>query len=227
MARIIKIDAKPAFQKLKELSNQLSKQKIASIATMSLNRAAKSARTEAKRSIAAIYNIKPSLVDNSDTRRGLSILPATKSTLTAEVKAGHKPIALSNFPVKFQSKTIAYNLSSKPGKSKGKAVKRSIGEVFVAIKKGDYKAINTAFVPGVVKHTGGSQITTPAIFARGKRGKPTFSFGKSRYPIDTLSSVSVYSAVLNDGVNEKMKKKADDVLNAEIERNIKRLIQKL
>jgi hypothetical protein len=221
----IKIDARAGLKKLKQLGSELSKQQIRNITSMSLNKAITSSKTEAKKSITDLYNLKSSYVDKK-----LFSLKASKYNLTAQLNADHKPVSLASFPLKFKSITIAYNLNSKKGRSKGNAVKRSVGQVSVQIfKDGPYKTINTAFAPGVVKSRdpGVIQATTPAIFARGKRGKPDFQFGKSRYPIDTLSSVSVATAALNDKNKPRIEKKANEVLTNEFSRLMKNALNKL
>lgn len=227
MATSIHIDTRDAIKKIEAIQKKFSKQQLASVARISLNTAARKGKTEFRKSISELYNIKPSSINDADKKKGLSLKLATNSNLSAEVDAGHKPLSLANFPVKFKSITLGNRVKVKDGKfTKGKAIKRSIGQISVSILSNKSKIIPSAFIPGIVKHSTG-QIATPAIFARGKRGKPNFSFSKKRYPIDTISSVSIATAALNKKERQRIENAANESLSKETDRQINRLLNQL
>jgi hypothetical protein len=219
--KVKKLDTK----ELDTLKKQLSKSQVANATRMALNDSIRKGKTETKRSITEMYNIKPSLIDYSDRKKGLSTKLATKSNLSAEVDAGHIPISLSEANPQFKSVVVASQVKYKNGKAKkGKNVKRSVGQISIEIIKGQRKIISSAFAIGIgTNATTGKQFTTPAIFARGKRGKPTFQFGKSRYPIDSLSTVSIATATLN----VKAKEKVQPIITAFYQKSVARQMQRL
>jgi hypothetical protein len=226
---MIKIDVRQqGTETLDELKKQLSKQQVTAATRMALNDSIRKGKTETKKSITAIYNIKPSRIDNSDKKKGLSTKLATNSSLWAEVDAGHVPISLSEANPKFKGVTVATTVKYKNGKaSKGKNLKRSTTQISVEVINGKRITLGSAFTIGIGTNAQtGKQFTTPAIFARGKRGKPTFSFGKSRYPIDSLSTVSVAVAALNVKAKEQVQPVITEFYQKSVQRQMERLIQK-
>lgn len=227
---MIKIDVrKESTKALNDLKKQLSKQQVASATRMALNDSIRKGKTETKRSISAIYNIKPSRIDDRDKKKGLSTKLATNTNLSAEVDAGHVPINLSEANPKFKGVTVATSVKHKKGKaSKGKNIKRSTGQISIEVIRGQRKIISSAFTIGIATHAKtGKQFTTSAIFARGKRGKPTFAFGKKRYPIDSLSTVSVATAALNVRAKEKVQPIVSAFYQNSMERQLQRQLKKI
>jgi hypothetical protein len=223
---MIHVDTREADKKLKALSKQLSAKQIISVTRMSMNRAVKKGKTEIKRSILGLYNIKSSRIDNSDRKKGLSVKLAQGNKLSAEVDAGHTPVNLSETKVKFKGVEVARGVSFKNGKAaKGKSYKRSVSSIAVQVlKAGPMKIVSTAFTIGIATSKKGNQFTTPAIFARGTRGKPAFQFGKKRLPIGSLSTVSVATASLNVRAQQHVQPVVSKMYEDEMQRNMKRII---
>jgi len=227
---LIHIDTRDADRKLKELSGKLSQKQIIVVTRMSMNRAIKKGKTEIKKSILSLYNIKSSRIDDSNRKKGLSVKLSQGNNLSAEVDAGHVPVNLSETKVKFKGVEVARGISFKNGQlKKGRSYKRSISTIAVQVlKAGPIKTINSAFTIGIATHyKTGNQFTTPAVFARGKRGKPDFKFGKSRYPIDSLSTVSVATAAFNTKAQEMVQPVVSEMYETEMVRNMNRLINSL
>jgi hypothetical protein len=227
---MIKIDVrKQDIEGLKDLKKQLSKPQVASATRMALNDSIRKGKTETKKAITAIYNIKPSRIDDSSKKKGLSLKLATNSSLSAEVDAGHVPVNLSETKVSYKGVVVAMQVKYKNGQAKkGKSFKRSTSAISVQVRKDEgAKVINTAFTIGSATHAKtGNQFATSAIFARGKKGKPVFSFGKSRYPIDSLSTVSVATAALNVKAKEKVQPVVSAFYKKDIQKQMQRLIDK-
>lgn len=223
--KIQKVDTK----EIDNLKKRLSKSKIASATRMALNDSIRKGKTETKRAIVGIYNFKPSRIDDRDRKKGLSLKLATNSNLSAEVDAGHVPINLSEASPKYKGITVANQVKYKKGKAqKGKAFKRSTGQISVEVLKGQRKVIGSAFTIGIGTNAkSGNQFATSAIFARGKRGKPKFSFGKKRYPIDSLSMPSVATAALNVHAKEKVQPIVTEFYQKSMQRQLERQLEKV
>lgn len=167
---------------------------------MAMNEAVRKGKTEIKRSITDLYNIKASKVTDSNKNKGLSLKLATNKNLRAEVDAGHIPINVSNFKIKDlkveSSRDFAFasNVKSKKTKTvKLAKVFRNAG-VEVEIKKGEKKVLATAFR---IEKFGN------AVFARGKKQKLGFAFAKPRMPIDSISTISIATAAQNINAQQK------------------------
>jgi hypothetical protein len=224
---MIKIDLRDGMHVLNELMKKLSPKQIADASRMALNEAARKGKTEVKNAILSVYNIKPSRITDSNRKKGLSIKPATNRDLTAEIDAGHLPTQLADANIKFKGTAIAQGIKIKDGKvKKGNFSKRSKSSVSVEVKKGDRKTLGSAFVPGTAT-AGGTQMLTPLIFSRGKKGKPTFQFAKPRYPIDTLSSISVATAATNVNAKDKYEPTVRAYMQQRFVHHIQRMIKSI
>jgi hypothetical protein len=225
---MIKIDVrKVKTEALDQLKKQLSKEHVVKATRMAINDSIRKGKVETKKSITEIYNIKPSRINDSNKNKGLSTKLATNSNLSGEVDAGHIPINLSEASPKFKGVTVATQVKYKKGKaSRGKNIKRSTSSISIEIIRGQRKTLSSAFTIGIATNPKtGNQFTTPAIFARGKRGKPTFAFGKKRYPIDSLSTISVATAALNVKAKEKVAPIINQFYQNSVERQMKRMIE--
>lgn len=221
---MIKVDTRQASKELQKLKKQVSPAKLASATKMALNDGVRKGKTEVRKSINSLYNISKSRIDDSNKKKGLSLKLATNDHLMAEVDAGHIPINLSEAAPKFKGETIATKISFKGGKAKkGQAIRRSTGKISVEIVKGERKTLETAFTIGRATHaTTGQQFSTTAIFARGKKGKPDFKFGKKRLPIDSMSTVSVATAALNTNAQQQVQ----PIVNEHVERRMMHHLQR-
>ena len=177
--------------------------KVNAAIRMALNDGARRSRTEVRKGIQQIYTIKSARILDSNPKKGLSIRFATDNNLEADLIAGHSPVNLSEVKIKTTWTTANYKAgdTAYSVKKNGKLqkAKRSVGLISVEVFKGNSKQLLTAFIPGTATSARGTQFITPAIFARGKRGTPDFKFStdNKRYPIDTLSTVSIFTAALN------------------------------
>lgn len=211
------------FTRMKE---KLSQGEIKKALRMALNDAVVKGKTMVRRSVQETYNIKASRLNDTNTRKGLSIRKATNSNLTSQINAGHTPLQLADMSPKFTGTTIAQQVSFKGGKAKkGKVVKRSSSAISVEVIKGQRKVLGSAFTIGVGKSSNGRQFATTAIFARGKKGKPGFEFSKPRYPIDSISSVSVGTAATNTKSLSKYDNVLNDYASARFVHHVERLIR--
>ncbi|MGZ5302527.1 MAG: hypothetical protein ACXWDO_00295, partial [Bacteroidia bacterium] len=182
------------------------------------------------KSILSLYNIKSSRIDDRDAKKGLSVKLATGSKLSAEVDAGHIPVNLVNVAgIKTTREEVGRKVSfassiktRKTRSVKGGKVYRTA--ISVEITKGTRTTLRTAFIVNKFKSQGGSTVNIAggAIFARGKRGKPTFEHGRSRMPIDSLSTVSVSTAANNTKAQENVMPVVSSVYVKELERQLKR-----
>jgi hypothetical protein len=224
---MIKVDVRQANRELEKLKKQVSSKQVASATKMALNDGVRKGKTEVKKSISSLYNISSSRIDDGNKKKGLSLKLATNDHLMAEVDAGHIPVNLSEASAKFKGETVATKVSFRGGKAKkGKAIKRSLGKISVEVIKGERKELETAFTIGRATHAAtGQQFTTTAIFARGKKGKPDFKFGKSRLPIDSMSTVSVATAALNTDAQTKVQPIVNQHVTNRMIHHLKRAIK--
>lgn len=195
---MISISLKDAIREIRKAEEQYGERKVHAAIRMALNDGVRKGKTEVRRTIQNLYTIKASRINDPNKEKGLSVRLATNSNLESDLDAGHIPVNLINTKVSFKGTTVAYSFRrNKDGKTVNrKAIKRSKSIVTVEIIKGQSKQINTAFSPGLVRSANGQQFATPAIFARGVQGKPDFKFGKDRYPIAPLSTVSIATAAI-------------------------------
>jgi hypothetical protein len=219
-----KIDVDPTvFDKAKE---KLSPSQIANAMRMAINEGLTKGRTEVRKGLQEVYNIRTSVLN--DAKTGLQINKATNKNLSGDIHASNKPLPISEMDPKFKGKTIGQSFSrGKNGKvKKGRIVKRSVGQISIEVIKGQRKILETAFIPGRAANAStGMQGFTRAVFARGLRGKPGFAFSKPRLPIDSLSTVSPGTAASNERSVEKysgtVKSYAEQRFVHHIERMIK------
>lgn len=225
---MIQISTKQATKELADLKDQLSERNVATATRMAMNEAIKSGKTQVRRTIREMYNINNSRIESKDTKKGLSVKNATNDNLEAQITAGHIPVNLSEANPKFKGEVVATKISyGKDGKvKKGRNVVRSKTKISVEVKKGERKTLETAFTIARGTSSNGSQFLTPAIFARGKKGKPDFKFNKDRLPIDSMSTVSVATAALNTDAQQKNMPKISDTFSKRLEHHMKRMIDK-
>jgi hypothetical protein len=224
----VKIEANvDLFEKAKE---KLSSSQICRAMQMAINDSLRKGRTMVRKSVQDGYNIKAAKLNDKDPKRGITTKLASVSDLSGQINAGHYPISLKDANPQFtQGTTIAQRVSFKNGAArKGGLIRRSQSQISIEIIKGQRKTLGSAFIPGVgTNASNGQQFATPAIFARGKRGKPGFAFGKDRYPIDVMSTISVATATVNDRSLEKYKGPINDYAQSRFIHHIERLIKQV
>lgn len=191
------------------------------ILKLALNDSLIKGRTLVRRAIQQRYTFPPAYIN--DDKKGLKLKFLTSSNLTGTIGASNRPVSLSDVKTSFRSKTIGHSLSTtKKGKAKHTAMKRSVGLVTVQIlKEGKGKEFKTAFAPGRFSYKSGGnsntkagagmQSATPAIFMRGKYMKGgKFVSSKSRFPITAVRTTSIGTAARNS----KTKKLYENELKA-------------
>lgn len=222
---MIRISLQQAIREISKAEKEFGEQKVHAAVRQALNEGIRKGRTEVRRSIQSLYNIKASRINDSDKRKGLSLRLATNKNLEADLDAGHVPITLSDTSVSYKGDVVAVSFKrNKSGKiTNKKNIKRSTGIITVEIIKGQSKTIPSAFTIGVSSGATGIQSATSAIFARGKRGKPDFQFGKDRLPIDVISTVSVATAVISVRSQSIYNQTVTDYTMQRLMRSLKRL----
>lgn len=203
----ITIDTKEAISKLDNLRQQLSEAQISASMRMAMNDATRWGKTRVKDAIREVYNIKSQRITDNSPKKGLSILLATNSNLTAKINAGHIPANLSS---------IQGTRLTKKG-------------VSVEVKKGQRKPIQSAFRLFTQKGAKGAvsfqaEGSKAVIFARGKYGKPSFIFQKARKPIASMSSVSVATAALNTNAIKRYEPKVSQYYEKRLIHQLERAI---
>lgn len=204
---------------------------------MVTNDSLRKARTEVRRGIQAVYNIRADRINDGSYRKGLSMKFASTHDLTAELRAGHDVISFKSLTgVRTEKKqtgqhfSVATTLRGRKQKTmKGAKVYAGGGVSVKIFKKGSKKIIPSGFVPGMGRQgqSTSKSISGALVFARGIRGKVGFEFKKDRNPIGTFSNISIATAALNTNskrvyavaVNEYSKRR----LIHHIERHIKKL----
>lgn len=222
----IKIEANTEV--LERAKAKLSSSQISAAMRMAINEGLTKGRTEVRRGVQEVYNMRTAVLNNDTT--GLKIKKATGSNLTGNIAASNKPLPISEASPKFRSVTIGRSFTyNKDGKvKKGAAIKRSVAQISIEIIKGQRKTINTAFAPGrATNATSGKQSFNTAIFARGKRGKPGFKFAKPRMPIDTISTVSPGTAASNERSVNNYSNTVTDYANKRFVYHIERMIKEV
>ena len=214
------------FARMKE---KLSESQIKQALRMSLNDAVVKGRTMVRRSVQEAYNIKASRFSESDGKKGLSLKKATNDSLSSQINAGHIPLPLSDMSPKYSGSAVAQQVKYSKGKARaGKTIKRSTSPITVEVIKGQRKVIGSAFTIGIGKHNStGQQFATTAIFARGKKGKPGFEFSKPRYPIDSISSVSIGTAATNTKSLTKYDNELNEYASKRFVHHVERLIKQV
>jgi hypothetical protein len=219
----VKIDIDPSlWDKAKE---KLSSRQIAAAMRMAINEGLVKGRTEVRRGIQQVYNIRTGILN--DEKTGLKLKKATGTNLTGDISANHKPMSISDADPKFKGVTVGQQFTrGKDGKvKKGAKIRRSVAQISVEVIKGQRKPINSAFAPGRATNSqSGKQHFTTAIFARGKRGKPGFNFGKARLPIDSISTVSPGTAATNERSVEQYSEIINNYAKGRFIHHINRLI---
>lgn len=222
----ISISLRDAFDEIEKAKEEFGEERVRSAIKMALNDGVRRARTDVRKGIQSLYNIKSSRILDGNPKKGLSLRFATDSTLEADLIAGHTPVNLSETKIKSTFVTARYKAGDKAYSVKNgklKAAKRSVGLISVEVIKGDVKSLSSAFIPGTATSSRGNQFVTPAIFARGKRGAPDFKFSKDRYPIDTLGTVSIFTAALNAKTQGLYVSNVNDYTIQRLIRNLQRL----
>lgn len=211
---------------LKDELNKLKKERLQiDVATrMALNEAVKKGKTEVKKSITEVYNIKPGSITDSNRKKGLSIKSATNKNLRAEVDAGHTPVNIGSLSKVKQVKqevgqNVAFASNVKTKKTKTVKLARIFkgGGIQFELKKGSVKTLPSAFRVGKLNN---------AVFARGKKKKIGFQFDKPRMPIDSVSTISVATAALNVDAQSKYTPVVEQYYAQRLEHHLKRMIDK-
>lgn len=217
---MINISLKQAIADLQKGEKQYSEQQIKSATRMALNDGVRKGRTEVRRTIQTLYNIKTSRINDPRKDKGLSMRFATNSKLESDLDAGHIPVNLISFQgtktVRQQvSSNIAISQSLKRKKLKVKSAGKNYANfISVEIIKGQRKTFQTAFSISKYKN---------AVFARGEKGKPGFIFSNSHMPIDSISTISIYTAAVSIRSIDKYQQQINDYARQRLTHHLERL----
>ena len=227
---MLRFSVKEASKEIDKAIRQYAPSKVQAAIRMALNDGARKGKVAVKKSIQDLYNIKTSRINDSSPKKGLSVSFATNQKLEAEIRGGHIPVNLINIEgVKMEVRTsqefsIASTLKRKKTKViKGKRVYSGGGISVQIFKDGDRKTIQTAFTIGKFRHfKSGKSVSIPstAVFARGKKEKPDFKFGRNRMPIDSISSISIGTAAVNSKAQEKYGEKVSQYATQRLLNNL-------
>ncbi len=206
----IEIKTNKAIRDFRHLFEPLNERQSKAAVSRSLNRAADSARTRAKREISAVYNISVSRADAE-----MKVERSSNSTLTARIKAVSNRTPFDAFKPRLITGSSSHQFTTSKGNRilRTKSVRRpqSVG-LQVTILRGQQQVIHSAFM-----------VNNKFFAARGKYNKNgglyDFIFRKERVnkkgsdlPISTLSTASVYTQFRNPDVSKRITAHAEQVL---------------
>jgi hypothetical protein len=223
---MIKIDTRLATTALAELTAQLTASEVRKANARAINHTLAKARTAASQEIRSVYNMKA-----ADAKKAMSIRKANVNEQYGELKASSSTTPLSRFnPRQTTPSGVTTSRTAQGWKSsKGRPRKTNTG-VTVSIFKGKRVRLPSAFmvfsagIKGVVMARGRYQDQAFAFRrGRGSRLKPT----GSDTPISSLQSVSVFSAAINDKVQQRMSPKIGSDFTERMAHELRFMISKL
>lgn len=202
---MVTVDVDKAISEINSKLSGLSSRQLDKVASRAINKSLRKGRTEARRAVKDIYNIPRDKVYDKFT--GINVVTSKPSFLEGYIKAGTNPISFYHFSPKFE--TPFERMSVKGGEFKRSALKRRAKSpskgVSIEVYKGKREVVPFAFM--VKKRPG-------QAFARGqykdggaydfiRRHKRINKTGAD-LPITRLVSISVYNAVKNENVMNKL-----------------------
>lgn len=223
-----------SLKKIKDAEKIFSEKQINTAIKQSLNEGARHGMSQAQKSIRKVFAFKQSTLIGEDSKgnKPLSVKVASVDKLEAAVYASHIPIPLNVVP-----QTVRYTTESEKTKTEHeqllsfrqkhlkttKTGKTRIPLLSVKVYKGPFKSIRSAFNMGNenTAEEGGS-----IVYAHGLRKKPQFVFLTAHNsPIKSLSTISVYTAMLNSKVRELYEGDISEYTNKRLIRSLNRLIE--
>jgi hypothetical protein len=227
---MIEIETKDAQEKLKKVSESLTRSKIQTAYARALNKGAAAANTSAKRQVRAFYNIKSYNMDKVTQVRKASTT-TNVGVMKSLVLAQYGTLSLSAFnptAVQIMGASKIRGVFQRQGGKKGGitgSYATKVGQkqgIYIEIIKGQKQFIPSAFMGFWSKQGSASG---GAIFARGKYGSGGFEFAKGRAPITKLKSKSPYWAILNNSNQPTIAARAMDVYEAELMRQLQGAVE--
>lgn len=205
------IEVKEAADKIKSAFNQFSSKQMRAITATAVNKTLLKVRTQMSKDVMSVFNIdKQTFLQNTRIQKALSGVGKQYGYLMTDTH----PLNLTNFGARtLNNGVISQFVKTKKGKKqKGVTFKSNsplnASGTFVEIFKGDEKQIQSAFLTTA---NGGTFIA-----ARGQDKSGTFSFMKPRTPIDSMTSKSVFTEILNDKVVKQSTPHITDVFSKEM-----------
>lgn len=210
------------MQTLRRLAEGLSDKQLRVADTRAINVAIRKANTQYRREIRDQYNL-----TYADTK-GIPVpTRATYSTLEGSLAGNTKPISLSRFNARFFGRYSVSSIKSKKGKLQqtGRAkAKRDGGKsgVEFEIHRGQKKRLPSAFM--IDSNKGGLSMQ---VWARGKYSGNTFNWGRPRYPIEALKTVSPFGAMTREAIRDEIEVTAMDDMAKEFARQVELALNKI
>lgn len=201
------VSVKHDIKELKNLAEQLSEKHVAAVFVRSINKTLMLGRTVARNEVKSVYNIPQKNIS------GIDIAKAASSKPEGSIFAPVAKISMNTFSPKFQTSTSSITITRK-GERKSKEFKRKKSNpamgVSIEVIKGKRTVVPFAFMA--------RYRDLKKVFARGNYGSNgQFEVRKKRVnktgndlPITALVSLSIYNAVVNDKVLQKVERKVDN-----------------
>ncbi|WP_153799061.1 phage tail protein [Foetidibacter luteolus] len=212
---MIKIETDKAIKDFKDLGKQLSQKQLAKGLSRAINRSMMQGRTVARRKVASIYNIPQRALTES-----VALKASTSNTLTAYIQAGAKTLPLTTFAPQFDTPTKSLRVTKRGEmrvRDRTRKGKNTGNGVSFEIYKGKRERLPFAFMTPKIK----------SVFGRGKYASRGFERRNKRVknkgndlPIQSLSSVSVHTAVINKSSLSAIQSKVADVLPRELQHEL-------
>lgn len=218
---MINIKIEDETKALEKLAQQLSDKNLNVANVRAINVAIRKAKTQYRRQVAARYNLKYADTANIPVSNN-----ATYSKPEGTIKGDPKPVSLSRFNPEFKKKhTIKGNKKRTRDGKKYKTTFDSktfqIEGVSVEILKGQKKRIPFAFMVQSDKPGVGMQ-----VWARGSYSGGKFNTSKERMPITPLKTVSPFSSLTNEDIQNNTEVRATEDMGKEFERQVNLLLRK-
>lgn len=218
---MVRVQVDTQIRDFQRVFDQLRPEQINQAAARAINRTLLKGRTEARKAVKVEYNIPQKNLD------GIKAKNAFPSFLEGYITASAIPIPMDAFAPKFETASGSITISRR-GVQRTRDFKRSKKNaatgVSIEVKKGERRTVPFAFMIRGAK---------PRVFARGRyQGSGNYGFilrhkrtgkGGNDTPIKPLISVTVYGAVINDKVEQRIA----DVINTDFGSNMERQINYL
>lgn len=188
------IEVKDAADKLKNAFTQFSAKQMRTITASAINKTLLKVRTQISKDVMNVFNIdKTTFLQDTKIQKALSGYGRQYGYLMANIQ----PLRLSNFAAQQISQNVLTKfVRQKKGNkfAKDENVNSSLHSdgLFVEIFKGNEENIRSAFIS---TKNGGTFVAARGLNKLGK-----FEFMKERLPIDTMTSKSIFTQILNDKV---------------------------
>jgi hypothetical protein len=219
----VQVEIGQAVAELENLTKQITGRQLYIATSRAMNKTLQQGRTEARKAVKQHYNIPQSQL------KLINIKPASPSKLSGYIYASGKPITVSSFKAKFSTPTKRLRITKK-GVQRVKELKRRNNNpgkgVYFSLRPGE-----TLNIPYAFQISGKAQVFAKGYYADGVgkftvRNKREQKAGSDIH-INALMSVTIYQAVINDDVFEKLKNKVEGVFPGIMKHELEYIISKM